>query len=67
MANKSKVVFMSDYVSNAKFGNSYNDTLCELCPLQEHQWGGCSKDLSKGFDTCIEEMFKFYNENSNRR
>ena len=67
---KSKAAFMSllgDYVCNSKFGNSYNDTFCELCPLQKHQWGGCSKDLNTDFDygTCAEEIFKFYLENSN--
>ena len=70
MANKSKVAFMSllgDYVSNVKFGNCYNDTFCEVCPLQKHQWGGCSKDLNTDFDTgtCAGEIFKFYVENNN--
>lgn len=69
MTDKSKAAFMNllgDYVCNAKFGNCYNDTFCEVCALKD-PWGGCSKDLNKDFahDTCAEEIFKFYLENSN--
>lgn len=66
---KYKAAFMSllgDDVCNSKFGNSYNDSYCEVCALQKIKFGGCSKDLNTDFahDTCAEELFKYYVENT---
>lgn len=63
-----KAAFMdllSDYTQNG-VDHVYVDSFCQICPLQKHQWGGCSKDLNLDYDynTCDEEIFKWYVEKS---
>lgn len=62
-----KKAFMSmleDYVRDG-VNKVYVHSFCEICPLQKSQAGGCSKDLGKDYtDTCAEEIFKRYVENT---
>ena len=66
---KYKAAFMSllsDYASNI-VDSVYIDSFCQVCPLQKHQWGGCSLGLEDkdAPDTCREQIFNCYVENEN--